>query len=233
MSQSIFDKLRTIGLSTVHSLLDGVQDLNTIGGYEQYLRDLEQGRNQLDDQAASERARLKYLDGQIATLQARIDEDNENILTLLSDDDPNNDHFAVKLQVGVDNHQKSINSAKAEQAEVQDRINQYTEAVNRLDMRLVEAQGKLEELRNLDRQASASAGVAKALNRINVGSTPDTSRAEERLRQQAAVGANQVQRGLNRITGATGGPSVDEAAAQAKIARIKAAIAAKKTGTTG
>ena len=234
MFESICAKIRNIGLSNFHTLLDNIQGLNSVGSYEQYLRDLNKGRNDLDDHRAGEQATLSMLNDRIITLQTKIDEANENIDALLGDDDPANDKFAVALQVGVDQDEQSIKRIKAELAEVQGRIDQYTDAISRLDIRLAEARGKLEELRSLDQRASASAGVAKTLSRIDIGSAPDTSGAEKRLRRQAAVSTNQLSRELSRVTGSAGGPgpSAAEAAAQAKLALRKRQLAAKAAGSS-
>lgn len=226
--QSIFSKIRSITLGNLHSLLDFAKSLNTVADYEQYLRDLRTGRDQLDKQAAAGRGRKKFLDQQIATAKARCSEADEQINLLLGDDDPSNDHFANPLQVQYDSIMKQIEAAEAELVTVSQVVSQYDEAVQRIDVRYVEADAKLSTIRLMEQGTNAKEKAAKALDGLDFGSAPDTTGAEARLAERASVADNALSRSLDRMSGAIGGATTAEAAAAAAIAKRRAAISAKK-----
>lgn len=230
---SIFQKLRTITLANLHTLLDAVGNLNTVGEFEQYVRDLQTARDQLDDQSAASRARVKMLQQQIATAQANCEAANQQIDILLGDDDPENDKLAVPLQVQLDAAAKQIGVAQGQMAATQAEVSQYDQAVKRLDIRLIEAQGKLESLRLMDQGAKASEKAARALSGIDFGSGPDTSGAEAKMTERAAVATNQLNRSMDRVAGAVGGVTSAEAAAAAAISERKRRLAEQKAQANG
>lgn len=226
--QSILAKLRVITLSNIHTLLDYVKGLNTIGEFDQYVRDLRTARDQLDDQAAASRGRKKFLEQQIATNTARAEVADKNIDLLLGDGDPTNDRLAVPLQIQLDAVNAQIEAAKLELVGVDAQVTKFDDAVQRIDVRFTEAQAKLEALRAVEQGAKASEKAAKALEGIDLGSTPDTSGVEARMAERVAVADNALDRSLNRVSGAVGGVTSVEAAAEAALTQRRAKIAAKK-----
>lgn len=234
MSLSVYGKIRNITLSNLHTLLDSIDALNTVGKFEQYLRDLRSARDELDDQSAASRGRKAYLLQQIATNTARSEVADRNIDLLLGDDDPSNDHLATPLQIQLDAANAQIEAANRELDIVSALVTKYDVAVQRIDVRLMEAEAKLEAMRSAEQCAKASERAAKALEGIDFGASPDTSAAESRLAQRAAVADNALNRSLNRMTGAIGGVTSQEAAAQAALIERRAKIAAaKKAADTG
>jgi len=229
--QSILQKLRVITLSNIHTLLDGIKGLNSIGEYEQYIRDLGTARDQIDDQAAASRGRKQFLEQQIATAKARCEAADEQINILLGDDDPSNDHLATPLQLQFDAAKQMIAGAEAELVNIQNVVSQYDQAVQRLDVRLMEANGKLETLRSMDQATKAKEKAAKALEGIDFGSAPDTAGVESKMMERASVADNALNRSLNNITSAIGGATSAEASATAAISKRRAAIEAAKKNT--
>lgn len=228
MSQTIFQKLRLITLSNIHTLLDGIKDLNNIGDYEQYIRDLDAARNQLDDQAAASRGRKQFLEQQIITANARCEAADEQINLLLGDDDPSNDHLAMPLQLQFDAAKQQIAGAEIELNTVQSTVSQFDQAVQRLDVRLMEARGKLETLRSMDQATKSKEKAAKALEGIDFGSAPDTAEVESKMMERASVADNALNRSLNQVNNAVGGVSAAEAAAEAALIQRRAKISASK-----
>lgn len=227
MSQSIFAKLRTISLASLHLVLDKAKEQLGPEELAQYIRDVERARNQLDDQRAAERSNVEASEARIETLKARNAEADGEIDALLSDDDPANDKFATPLQIEIDGNAKLIGDLEAGLESTKQLVAKYDEAVGRLDTTLSVKRGELERLRNLSQNADAQARAAKALDGVELGDAPDTAGVEARLRQQAAVSSNQLDRALDGVTGSVGVSSA-EASAQAKIAARRAELAAKK-----
>ena len=185
--QTIFQKLRVITLSNIHSLLDAVKDMNSIGEFEQYLRDLERAQNMLDDQAAASRSEVETFPMEIATLEARYKEVDENITILIGDDDPSNDHLAAPLEAQLMTLEKQIASKKSQLVTAKAQLAKFDEAVSKLTMTVVSAQGRLDVLRELNNAAQGQDRAERALSGIVIGEMPDVDNVEQRLRKQAAV----------------------------------------------
>lgn len=229
MSQSILAKLRVITLSNLHAFLDAVKSLNTIGEYEQYIRDIETVRNNLDDQSAALRGRKSYLETQIASAEANIAVANDNIDLVLGDDDPSNDHIAVGLQVELDAAEKKIANAQKELDSIQPQVAQFDDAVLKLNTKLQEANIKLEALRSLEDTTNAKEKAAKALSSIDFGDEPDTSGVESKMHEKAAVADNALQRSLGEVTASIGTSSSLDMA-KLKIEQRKKLLQQQKQG---
>lgn len=228
----LFDKGRSLVLMGLHKLLDAGQDaMGTVAQCEQAIRDTTEGRNKLDDLLAATRARRLTLTNQIGTAQAHIDLADQQIDQLLGDDDPSNDHLATPLQIQLDSQNELIKRAKVQLQEVDAEVVQYEQMVQRLDVKLSQAKGKLSSLRILEADADKKAKVAKLLSGITIGADIDTSEAEARLQEQAAVADNQLQRSIGQVAGAVGGATAAEASAAATIAARRQRLAAAKQTT--
>jgi chromosome segregation ATPase len=222
--QSILDKLRVITLSNLHSLLDGVKALNSIGEYEQYLRDLSTARNMLDDQAASHRSDVDTLPQEIDTLETRHAQVESDFEILVAGSDSSNDLSIKKLGAELENLERQIGQRKAKLEPAKAELAKYEDAVGKLDLTIIEAQGKLETLRDLAADAKANKQSARLMASVSIGEAPDTDEVENRLRREAAVAGNQLDRSLAGVTAAAGGGTMDASVA-ARIARTKAKLA--------
>jgi phage shock protein A len=230
--QSILDKLRVITLSNLHSLLDGVKALNSIGEYEQYLRDLNTARNMLDDQAASHRSDVDTLPQEIDTLETRYAQVESDFEILVAGGDPSNDLSIKKLGAELENLERQIGQKKAKLEPAKAELEKYEDAVGKLDLTIIEAQGKLETLRDLAADAKANKQAARLMEGVSIGEAPDTDEVENRLRREAAVAGNQLNRSLAGVTAAAGGGTMDASVA-ARVARTKAKLAAGSASAEG
>ncbi len=224
MALSILQKLRTITLSNLHSLLDSVRELNSIGEFEQYIRDLQTARDMLDDQAAASKSDVDTLPLEIATLQARCDEANEGINALLNDGDPSNDHHAAPLEAELMQLEERIPIKQTQLENAQAELGKYQTAVSKLDMTLATAKGKLDVLRELENTAKGKSRAEKVLSGVAISEMPDMDDVEQRLRKQAAVSGNALDRELGRVTSAAGGGTLE--------AKIAARLAARRANIT-
>ena len=221
--QSILQKLRVITLSNVHTLLNAIKNLNSIGEFEQYIRDLETSRDMLDDQAASSRSDVQTLPLEIATKLANCEEANKNIDILLGDNDPTNDHHAAPLEAELMSLEEQIKLKQNQLENAQAELEKYQQAVAKLDLTLAAAKGKLEVLRELDKTAKGKDRAEKALSGIAISEMPDMDDVERRLRQKAAVSDNALDRELKRVSDSTGGGTL-EANVAARLAARRAKI---------
>lgn len=228
---SIFDKVRLITLSNVHSLLDEVIDLNNIGAIEQHIRDLEEARNMLDDQAAASRSDAGVLPKEIGTLEAQHAAADSDITTLLNDGDSSNDHLAAPLEAKLIMLEKQIADKKAALKPIQDQVTQFDTAVSKINTAIIAAKGQLDTLRNLDTMAKGKERAAKALSGISLTNTLDVDGIATKLRRREAVADNKLSRALGGITEAVTDSGFDAEVA-ARLARRRQAQAAPATSTT-
>lgn len=228
MSQTLFQKARVITMSNLHTLLDKIKGINTVGEYEQYIRDLQDARDSIDDLSAQNKGQKAFLMQSIATSEARAQKLDVDINTLLSDDDESNDRFATPLQVQLDAVNAQIASQKTELEGINQQVATLDQQVEALDLRLTEAKNGLERIRTMDRTTKAQEKAASALSGINIGDAPDVSGIESQMASRAAVAANSLERNIGRIAGSVGGVTPAQAAAEAALAARRKAIAAQK-----
>jgi phage shock protein A len=226
MATSLFQKIRLITLSNLHTVLNAVIDLNSIGAIEQYVRDLQAAHDTLDDQAAVSRSRVKTLPGEIASLHAKHAEADENINILLGDDDPSNDHLAAPLEAKLISLEQQLTLKQTELDATKVELAKYEEAASKIEMRKVEMEGRLEVLRQIDQSNKGKARAEKLLSGVTVGDTPDVDDVERRLREKQAVTDNKLDRTLDRVTGGMGATST-EAIIVARLAKRRAELAKK------
>lgn len=224
---SLFDKLRIITVSNLHSFLNAVIDLNSVGAIRQYVRDLEQARDTLADQLAVVNSRANNLPNEIGGLQARYDALNDDIDTILGDEDPNNDHLATDLIKRQQLLEKQIKSKREALETQQQEQSSLAGAVGKLNSRIEEMKSRIEVLKDLEATARGKARAAKALKGISLGEQPSIDDVEQRLRDNATMAEAQLDRQLGNLVDGLGDSSADASAA-AELIRRKQQIALKK-----
>ena len=224
---SITQKIRTIVLSNVHTVLDKVLDWNDIGALEQYARDLQQARDSLDDQAAAYRSDAKTLPVEIAGFEARQKAADVNITTLLSDNDPSNDHKAAPLEAQLMTLENQIAVKKMKLESAQAEAVKFADAVSKIDLKRAEVDGQIAVLRDLKDAATTKEKAAKLLSGVSLSEMPNTHNIAERLRRKAAVADNRLEREMQRVTGSVADATLDATVA-ARLAARRQAIETKK-----
>jgi len=81
----LFQKARIAALSAAHSLMDKVVDLNSIGAVKQYVRDLENALEDLEDASAAATGHVRTVQRDADQIKSQIQELNQNIDFILSD----------------------------------------------------------------------------------------------------------------------------------------------------
>lgn len=224
---SIFQKVRTIGLSNIHTLLDKVIDKNSIGSLEQYARDMQAARDALDDQAASLKSDVKTLPTEIAGLEARREAADTNITILLNDSDPSNDHQAAvfEAQLMQLEDQIRIRRSKLEAAQVE--LATFTDMVAKIDLKRASVDGQIAVLRDLRDATTAKEKSAKLLSSVSLSEMPNVDNVAERLRRKAAVADNKLNREMGRVTDSVTDTTLD-ATVTARLAARRQALADQK-----
>lgn len=227
MTASIFQKLRTITLGNLHAVLDMAIDWNSSAALKQYARDLQTARDGLDDQAAGFRSDTRTLPNTIATLEAQRKAADDNINALLGDSDASNDHHAAPLEAKLIGLEKQIKIKQDLLVTSQEQLAKFNDAVGKLDMKLADVNARIGVIETLEQSRNAQERATKMLSGVSLSEMPNVDNVEERLRRQADVSSNKLDRELGRVTESIGGSTMDGEVA-ARLAARRAAATAQK-----
>jgi len=161
---SLLNKIRTFTLSNLHTLLDKAIDLNSTGAIKQHIRDLEEAKESIADEAAIAKGRVTSADKEIHGLAARIQTTNENIDAILNDGDPSNDHLAVPLDVKLQGYEADLKGRQGEMDVMKQTAEALAQAASKLDAKHAEMMQNLRRLEQIERTTQAKEKAAAALN---------------------------------------------------------------------
>jgi phage shock protein A len=231
---SIWQKLRTIGLSNLNDFLDAAIDLNSVGACKQYVRDLEEAKDKMRDQAAAARGRLGQSQAAVATLEHQIATDTEHAQLLLDDDDASNDADAERLMEGVVSKTELLETKKAQFATDKQVSDAMGEAVRKITAKHAEMVNNVRRLEALEQQTKAQEQATAALKQAGklANSTDGVSvdNVEQRLRDRAAASGEQFKDAMSDMSGGSVQESVTAAKAKKLIAEMRAKKAAAAAG---
>lgn len=230
---SLWQKIRTLTLGNLHELLDAAIDLNSVAACKQYVRDLEEAKDKMRDQAAAARGRLGQSQAAVATLEHQIATDTEHAQLLLDDDDPSNDGDAQKLMEGVVQKQELLETKQAQLATDKQVSEALGEAVRKITAKHAEMVNNVRRLESLEQQTKAQEQATDALKAAGkiANSTDGVSvdDVEQRLRDRAAASSEKFKDAMSDMSGGSVAESVQAAKAKQLIAQMRA----KKAGSAG
>lgn len=230
---SIFQKLRTITLGNLHQLLDNVIDLNSVAACKQYVRDLEEAKDQIRDQAAAARGRLAQSQNAVSLLEHQIAEDTENAQLILDDGDDSNDGDAQKLMEGVVGKQELLETKKSQRDADKAASDALAEASKKIIAKHAEMVNNVKRLEALEQQTKAQEQATAALRQAgklaNSADGVSVDNVEQRLRDRAAASNEKFKDAMADVSGG----SVQETVQAAKAKKLIAEMKAKKAAATG
>lgn len=160
---TILSKVRIAVLSNVHALLDKAIDLNSAEAVKQHARDLEAALEELQNEAAVARGRVRTLTREKAELDGKTQELNRSINTILTDSNPDNDHLAASMEA-------RLVALEKRQAEKDMDITDANRTSLELDEAVAQVQAKytaivedIRRLESMERSAKAKESAAKAV----------------------------------------------------------------------
>jgi phage shock protein A len=214
---SIFAKVRVITLGNFHSLLDKVIDLNSIPMIEQYVRDLEDARKDLQGTLAEKKFDLTTAQNDLKTHQA-TSAGMERDIQLLASQEKND--AAKRLAVALVGINRAIEQDKAAIATVQGTVARFEDAVARVVAQEQKMKTQLGTLRTtvaLSRsQQRATAAVEAAGTAIQAGGSIDN--LAERIGHEAARSQAAFENALGAME--TPADASTDAEADALLARL-------------
>ncbi len=210
---TIGQKLRTITLDNLHTLLDRVIDLNSVGALKQYIRDLETAKEQITDEAVIAKGQVNALRAGVDNLILQIKTTDENINLILGDKDPSNDSVAETLEARLIGYEQKVAQKKEELANAEQDAGALWEAAERLTAKHIEMLGNLQRLESMERTTKAKDRATDALRQAAKAGEMSVDNLQERIQERSVVADSRFERALGAMADKV---DVTVVAAQAK-----------------
>jgi phage shock protein A len=225
---SLFQKARVAALSAAHNLMDKVVDLNSIGAVKQYVRDLENALDDLQDASATAAGHVRTVQRDVDQLKYQSKELNQNIDFILSDGKPENDHLAAPLEARLIGLEQLL-STKSEEIETGQKTAQaLSEAVSTLQTRYQNMVQQVQRLEAMDKATRAKEKAVDAMRQAgqiaSTGSDVSIDAVADRIQRRADVADARFERALGDMGGQVE-KDVVIAQAQARLEARKARLA--------
>jgi phage shock protein A len=225
---SLFQKARIAALSTAHGLMDKVVDLNSIGAVKQYVRDLENALDDLQDAAATAAGHVRTVQRDADQLKSQIKELNQNIDFILSDGKPENDHLATPLEARLIGLEQLVSTKDEEIATGQKTAQALSEAVSTLQTKYQNMVQQVIRLEAMDKAAKAKESAVEAMRQAgqitSAGGDVSIDAVADRIQRRSDVADARFE----RVMGDMGGQVQKDlviAQAQARLEARKARLA--------
>jgi phage shock protein A len=224
----LFQKARIAALSTAHALLDKVIDLNSIGAVKQYVRDLENALEDLEDASAVAAGNVRTAQRDAEKVRSQITELNQNIDFILTDNKPENDSLATPLEARLIGLEQRIVTKDEEIATGEKTTQALVEAVSTLRTRY---QNMVEQVQRLEAMDMASKAKERAVGAIrqagqiaSAGSDVSIDAVADRIQRRADIADAKFERALGEMNNEVK-KDVVIAQAQARLEQRKARLA--------
>jgi len=224
----IFEKARIAALSAAHALLDKVVDMNSIGAVKQYVRDLENALEDLEDASAAAAGHVRTVERDADQIRYQMKELNQNIDFILSDNKPENDHLATPLEARLIGLEQRISTKDEEIAAGKKTAQALVEAVSALRTRYQNMVEQVQRLEAMDMATKAKENAVEAMRQAgriaSVGSDVSIDAVADRIQRRADVADVRFERALGEMSGQVK-KDVVIAQAQARLEQRKARLA--------
>ena len=225
---SLFEKARIAALSAAHSLMDKVIDLNSIGAVKQYVRDLENALEDLEDATATAAGHVRTVRRDADTLRSQIKELNQNIDFILSDNKPENDSLATPLEARLIGLEQRMSTKDEEITTGEKTAQALGEATASLRTRFQNMVEQIQRLEAMDRATKAKESAVKAIRQAgqitSAGGDVSVDAVADRIQRRADVADAKFDRALGEMNDQVK-KDVVIAQAQARLEQRKARLA--------
>jgi phage shock protein A len=181
---SLFDKVQTLIAANLHALVDKALQSNSIAVLDQYVRQVENSLDELEDAVATVGGQLKTLQRKQADFEAKADELDKNVDALLVD---GKQELAAAAQSKL-NSTRSLADSYKDQAEKQAaEYEKLQDARMKLEARLSTVKQEREELANLLELAKTKELTVKtvqSLDDLAGARDSDVARVAENIRSR-------------------------------------------------
>jgi phage shock protein A len=225
---SLFQKARIAALAAAHSLMDRVVDLNSIGAVKQYVRDLENALEDLEDASAAAAGHVRTVQRDADQVRSQIRELNQNIDFVLSDNKPENDYLATPMEARLIGLEQRATTQDEEIGTGQKTAQALNEAVSTLRTRYQNMVQQVQRLEAMDKATRAKESAVDAIRQAgqiaSAGSDVSIDAVADRIQRRADVADARFDRALGEMNGEVE-KDVVIAQAQARLEQRKARLA--------
>ena len=232
---SLFQKARIAALSAAHSLMDKVVDLNSIGAVKQYVRDLENALEDLEDASAAAAGHVRTIQRDADQVSSQIKELNQNIDFILSDNKPENDYLATPLEARLIGLEQRATAQAEEITTGQKTAQALAEASSTLRARYQNMVQQVQRLEAMDQATKAKEQAVEAIRQAgqiaSTGSDVSVDAVADRIQRRADVADARFERVMGDMSDGVQ-KDVVVAQAQARLEARKARLALPGPGKT-
>jgi phage shock protein A len=225
---SLFQKARIAALSAAHALMDKVVDLNSIGAVKQYVRDLENSLEDLEDASAAAAGHVRTVQRDADQLHSQVKELNQNIDFILGDNKPENDYLATPLEARLIGLEQRMSTQDEEITTGQKTAQALAEAVSTLQTRYQNMVQQVQRLEAMDKATKAKESAVEAIRQAgqiaSTGSDVSIDAVADRIQRRADVADARFERAMGDMSGQVE-KDVVIAQAQARLEARKARLA--------
>jgi phage shock protein A len=225
---TLFQKARIAALSAAHSLMDKVVDLNSIGAVKQYIRDLENALEDLEDSAAAAAGHVRTVQRDADQVQSQIKELNQNIDFILGDNKPDNDYLATPLEARLIGLEQRASTQQEEIVTGQKTAQALAEATTTLRTRYQNMVQQVQRLEAMDQATKAKENAVEAIRQAgqiaSTGSDVSIDAVADRIQRRSDVADARFERVMGDMNGQVE-KDVVIAQAQARLEARKARLA--------
>jgi len=179
---SLFEKVETLISANLHALVDKALQSNSIAVLDQYVRQVEDSLEDLDDAVATVGGQLKTLERKYADFDAKANELDRNIDALLVE---GREDLALAAQSKLNSTRRLADSYKEQTEKQRAEYAKLTDARTKLEARLSTVKEEREELRALLELAKSKEITVKTMQSLDdlagLGDS-DISRVAESIR---------------------------------------------------
>ena len=225
---SLFEKARIAALAAAHNLMDKVVDLNSIGAVKQYVRDLENSLEDLEDASAAAAGHLRTVQRDAEQIRYQVRELNQNIDFILGDNKPENDYLATPLEARLIGLEQRLITKDDEIATGGKTAQALSEAVSTLRTRYTNMVQQVQRLEAMDRATKAKESAVQAIRQAgqiaSTGNDVSLDAVAGRIQRRADIADARFDRALGEMSGQLEKDLVI-AQAQARLEARKARLA--------
>jgi phage shock protein A len=232
MAQTLAGKISIIVKGKLHGILDR-QIEDSPDAYAQYVRELEQSKDEILDEAAIATARVDQTKGEIAKLTLLIQTDTSHAQLLVGDNDPENDGDAEKIMERVVENESALETLKQDMQSQQEDADALTDVANQLVRRHADMLHKLRSFTDRQRRVQTKERTAATLNAaagvLDSAEGSSIDNLESRLSDRETVAGARLKNAMAKVPRLE--TSVTTSKAKALVAQMRANL--KPSAATG
>src|SRR5215475_15062025 len=225
----LLEKVRIGFLAQAHSVLDKFIDLNSPQAVKEYIRELEDSIQSIENDAAEAAGHVTTTDREIHRLSGQIESYDHAIDAILSSNDPSANDKARELQVKLNGFKQQFDAKQTELATAKETAEAITHSLSALRSKHQSMVQQLSTLESMDRAAKDKERAAKALQQAakitSMGSDVSVDDLASRIQARHDVADEKLKRALANVD--------DTLEKDVALTQADADIAARRARLTG